>query len=136
MASPALLEQALSMLQGEAKSYSRSGRHPQPSFRRRPESGGGASFPRRDSGGQSVKRIPPQMHHVDEDCLARDETIFDSKLRKCNRQALSALLKKHNTEDLKSTLSNLCRKSLNLLHSVISTVPISPMISEGVLNVG
>jgi hypothetical protein len=41
------------------------------------------------------------MHHVDEDCLARDETIFDSKLRKCNRQALSALLKEPNTEDLK-----------------------------------
>jgi hypothetical protein len=101
MASSALLKQALSILQGEAKSCSRSGRHPQPSFRRRSESGGGASFPRRGSGGESLKRIPPQMHHVDEDCLARDETIFDSKCRKCHRQALPALFKEHHTEDLK-----------------------------------
>jgi hypothetical protein len=100
MASPALLEQALSILQGEAKSCSRSGRHPQPSFRRRPESGGGASVSRRGSGGESLKRIPPQMHPVDEDCLASNETIFDSKRRKRNRQAFPALLKAHHTEDL------------------------------------
>ena len=37
---------------------------------------------------------------------------------------------------VRSTLSNLGRKSLNLLDSAIFVVPISPVISEGVLNVG
>jgi hypothetical protein len=34
------------------------------------------------------------------------------------------------------TLSNLCRKSLDLLHSAILAVVISPINSKGVLNVG